>query len=113
MRSRIEGLLSSSHHVALVAETASGLAGWVTGEVRLSLGSEPRAEITGLVVDSDSRRSGIGSLLVAEIERWARDKGVQELFLRTNITRVESHPFYEHLGFVRAKTQHVYRKATP
>jgi hypothetical protein len=29
------------------------------------------------------------------------------------VTRQESHPFYERLGYVKAKTQHAYRKSLP
>ncbi len=110
MGRRLELLLSSQRHVALVAESAGALLGWGTGEVRLSLGSDPRVEITGLVVDADARRSGVGSLLVAAIERWALEHGFQEIFLRTNVARTESHPFYQRLGFERSKTQHAYKK---
>jgi hypothetical protein len=30
--------------------------------------------------------------------------------VRSNVTRTESHPFYERLGYARVKTQHAYRK---
>jgi hypothetical protein len=30
--------------------------------------------------------------------------------VRSNAARAESHPFYEALGYVRSKTQHVYTK---
>jgi hypothetical protein len=30
--------------------------------------------------------------------------------VRSNVARELSHPFYESLGYERAKTQHVYRK---
>jgi hypothetical protein len=35
---------------------------------------------------------------------------VTEISVRSNVVRLEFHPFYEHLGYRRAKTQHVYRK---
>jgi GNAT superfamily N-acetyltransferase len=110
MRRRLDLLLSSPRHVALVAGAEGALLGWGTGEVRLSLGSDPRVEITGLVVDAAARRSGVGSLLVAAIERWALENGFHEIFLRTNVARAESHPFYERLGFELSKTQHAYKK---
>lgn len=110
MGRRLELLLSSPRHVALVAESGGALLGWGTGEVRLSLGADPRVEITGLVVDAAARRSGIGTHLVSAIELWALEMGFQEIFLRTNVARAESHPFYERLGFERSKTQHAYKK---
>lgn len=109
-RARLQQLLASPGHVVLVAEVSGAVAAWATAEVRLSLGSEPRVEITGLVVTAAQRRSGIGRSLVAHIELWAIEKGCRELFLRSNVTRPEAHPFYERLGFERTKTQHAYRK---
>ena len=109
-RARLDGLLSSPSHLALVAEMAGAPVGWATAEVRLSLGLDPRVEITGIVVTAAIRRTGIGRLLVARIERWARERGCHELFLRSNVTRPEAHPFYERLGYERTKTQHAYKK---
>lgn len=110
MRSRLERLIDSAEHLAIVAEIEGVAAGWATGEVRLSLGSEPRVEITGLVVAEALRRGGVGRLLVENIEGWAIGKGCRELFLRSNVARPEAHPFYERLGYERTKTQHAYRK---
>jgi uncharacterized protein YciI/GNAT superfamily N-acetyltransferase len=107
---RLGRLIASSEHLAIVAELDGATAGWATGEVRLSLGSDPRVEITGLVVAAAVRRAGVGRFLVAQIEAWALEKGCRELFLRSNIARPEAHPFYERLGYERTKTQHAYRK---
>lgn len=109
-RTRLERLIASAEHRVLVAEVEDNVAGWATGEVRLSLGSEPRVEITGLVVGAAFRRAGIGRLLVARLEAWALERGCPELFLRSNVARPEAHPFYERLGYERTKTQHAYRK---
>jgi GNAT superfamily N-acetyltransferase len=109
-RVRLGRLLSSQSHLALVAEMAGSAIGWATAEVRFSLGSDPRVEITGLVVAAAHRRTGIGRLLVNQIERWAFENGCRELFLRSNVARPESHPFYERLGYERIKTQHAYKK---
>ena len=110
MRTRLERLIASPEHLVLIAEVGGNAVGWVTGEVRLLLASEPRVEITGLVVTYARRRAGIGRLLVARVELWALEKGCRELFLRSNVARPEAHPFYESLGYERTKTQHAYKK---
>jgi GNAT superfamily N-acetyltransferase len=110
MRARLERLIASPEHLALVAELDRVVVGWVTGELRLLLASDPRIEITGLVVAATVRRSGIGRILVSGVESWAREKGCLELFLRSNVARPEAHSFYEALGYQRTKTQHAYRK---
>ena len=48
--------------------------------------------------------------LVAAVERWAADRGLEEMAVRSNVIRTESHPFYERLGYARVKTSHIYRK---
>ena len=52
----------------------------------------------------------MGRRLVAEVETWAAGRGIRQMAVRSNVTRVESHPFYEQLGYTRTKTQHAYRK---
>ena len=110
IRGRLERLIASSEHIALVAQVDGTIAGWATGEVRLSIGADPRVEITGLVVSTASRRLGIGRLLVTHLEHWALEKRIYDLFLRSNVARSEAHPFYERLGYERTKTQHAYKK---
>lgn len=47
---------------------------------------------------------------MASAEGWALSSGFSSIRVRSNVTRAESHPFYERLGFARTKTQHVYSK---
>ena len=56
------------------------------------------------------RRGGRARRLVTAGERWAATQGAPVLAVHSNIARAESHPFYERAGYVRVKTQHVYRK---
>ena len=107
---RLQRLIASPEHIALVAQVNDIIAGWATGEVRLSIASDPRVEITGLVVATASRRFGIGRALVAQLERWALERRICDLFLRSNVARPEAHSFYERLGYERTKTQHAYKK---
>ena len=107
---RLSQLLPSRSAVVLVADTGADLVGWSSAEFRVSLETGMRVEITGLVVDPSSRRLGIGRLLVKHLESWAVEQGCATLLVRSNVTRQESHPFYEGLGYERTKTQHIYRK---
>jgi len=108
---RLAALLDSPKHAVLVVGAGDArLHGFVAVERRLVLETGERAEIVGLVVDVVARRGGVGRALVAAAERWSRALGMDELFLRSNIVRPEAHPFYESLGYVRTKTQHVYLK---
>jgi GNAT superfamily N-acetyltransferase len=110
MRVRLDRLLSSPIHTVWVAQNGDRLMGWITGEARVTLETGDRVEITGLVVDSTARRTGVGRLLVASVERWAKSRQCTQVVVRSNVSRSESHPFYENLGYARTKTQHAYRK---
>ena len=110
MKRRIEKLLQSSTYFLAVAEYQSRVIGWVAAEKRLLLESGERAEIVGLIVTSSARRRGTGLALVKAAEKWAMEQGMPSISVRSNVARVESHPFYERLGYVRTKTQHAYAK---
>jgi GNAT superfamily N-acetyltransferase len=113
----IRTVLGSEIAGAFVAVDGSGhVIGWAHVFMAPYIESGPNAEIGGLVVNEDARGSGAGRALVARVEAWARERGAQELNLRSNIIRDGAHEFYKHLGFEVQKTQHKFRKklsATP
>lgn len=107
---RLTRLLAREDQRILVGMLDQDLpAGWIHGAVQEPLESGPVCEILGLVVAERARGQGIGRALVEAIGQWARELGLP-LSVRSNVTRLESHPFYERLGFVRVKTQHAYRR---
>jgi GNAT superfamily N-acetyltransferase len=110
--SRLEGILNSPTQQVLVAVPAddSRIDGYIGVERRVLLQEDERAEITGLVVDSAARRSGLGRTLVNAAEQWALQHGLHTVVVRSNVARPESHPFYEGIGYQRTKTSHTYRK---
>jgi GNAT superfamily N-acetyltransferase len=112
MGDRLRRVLTGSGDLVLVAEQSpGGVVGWIHGSVQELLESGPRCEILGLVVTTEQRGIGIGRGLVEQLERWAQDQGLHQISVRSNVLRTESHPFYERMGYHRAKTQHAYRKS--
>ena len=110
MRAALGRLLADDRHFTAVAEEgADRLVGWMHVEHRTLMQSAERAELIELIVDASARRRGTGRALVDVAESWARSRGLASLTVRSNVTRELSHPFYEALGFVREKTQHLYR----
>jgi GNAT superfamily N-acetyltransferase len=108
---RLARLIGRDDQVVLAAVDGAGqVAGWIHGAEEDLVEAERRCEILGLVVDQRRRRSGIGQRLVAEVEAWAVQRGLREMSVRTNLARLESHPFYQSQGYRRVKTQAVYRK---
>jgi GNAT superfamily N-acetyltransferase len=110
---RLGSLVGRDDTVVLVAESEGEPIGWLhAAEVEI-LEYGRRCEILGLVVDARRRRSGAGRSLVAAAEAWGTARGLGQIAVRSNVTRAESHPFYERLGYERWKTQHAYRKPLP
>jgi len=110
-RARLDRALARADQAVLVAESSHGaIAGWIHVAEQSLLEVEPRCEILGLVVDGAQRRHGVGRQLIEAAEAWAGGRGLDEMAVRSNVIRAESHPFYERLGYVRVKTQHAYRK---
>ena len=109
---RLARLVGRDDQVVLAAVDEAGqVAGWIHGAEQDLVEAERRCEILGLVVDQRRRRSGVGRRLVAEVEAWAARRGLGEMSVRSNLARLESHPFYQSLGYRRVKIQQVYRKS--
>ncbi|MGH8062715.1 MAG: GNAT family N-acetyltransferase [Pseudoxanthomonas sp.] len=111
MAARMGVVISAGDRQVFVVDDGTRLLGWIGVELRTSLETGRKAEIVGLVVDAGVRRSGAGKALVAAAEAWVRQHGLDAVMVRSNAARVESHPFYEGIGFMRGKTQHVYFKS--
>lgn len=112
--SRLDMLLAQATTMYSWPHTAtdcSARLGWVGVERRNSLENGEKIEIVGFVVDAPARRLGAGQALLQSAERWARAQGFEALMVRSNVTRTESHPFYEKHGYARHRTQHVYARA--
>jgi ribosomal protein S18 acetylase RimI-like enzyme len=110
MSERLAHLLPRDDNAILVVVDGNSSVGWIHGAEHELLEVGRLCEILGLVVDPSTRRCGAGRALVASVEKWAASRGLTQVSVRSNIIRVESHLFYERLGYARVKTQHSYRK---
>jgi putative acetyltransferase len=63
-------------------------------------GAAVDAEVTGVYIHPSAARRGVGSLLLAELERRARGRGVGTLGLMSSLNAV---PFYETHGYERVE----------
>jgi GNAT superfamily N-acetyltransferase len=111
MAERLERLLGRAEDQVFVAEADTRVVGWIHCAEQELLEAGRRCEILGLIVDQAHRGQGVGRALVSAAEDWAVSRRLGQVSVRSNVVRIESHPFYERLGYVRAKTQHAYRKA--
>lgn len=110
MRQRIKSLSRRADHVVYVACAGGEVVGWIDVGATEHLQSEPYAEIGGLVVSSGVRGGGIGRRLVARAEKWAGERGLKSVLVRSQIAREGAHRFYLREGYERTKTSAVFKK---
>lgn len=100
MPARVTSLSNDPDVLVTVAEHQGRVAGVITGHVLRAIHkSEPVAMLTALAVLEEARGIGIGRLLVAHVEEWARARGARTISLTSALRRVEAHDFYRRLGY--------------
>lgn len=71
----------------------------ITFLVGLSQKGARRAQIEGVRVAQHRRGRGIGTMLIADAERRARNAGCRLMQFTTNKARRDAHRFYDRMGF--------------
>jgi GNAT superfamily N-acetyltransferase len=61
---------------------------------------ETSVELKRIFVRTDQRRQGLAKLIVQELEKIAREKGVKYALLETGIKQIEAINLYKNNGFV-------------
>ncbi len=84
---------------AFVAERRRSVVGFVSVSTRLHFTGAVDAYIGELVVADTAARTGVGRQLVAAAEAWARDRGLERIYLQTGAANVPARRFYTALGF--------------
>ena len=102
--------LSSEDGALFVADTGSGLIGWIHIYRTHVVQTEPFASVGGLVVDPLRRGTGVGRRLLEAAEQWASAGGLGTIRVRSNIVRSYAHQFYERSGFAVEKTSYTFIK---
>jgi GNAT superfamily N-acetyltransferase len=110
MRLRLAQVEQAAGHAVYVAVLDSRVVGWIHVCARMLVQVDRAVEIEGLVVDEPYRQRGIGHLLVQQVEQWARERGCDTVYVRSNVVRKGAHAFYEGLGYENIKTSLTFRK---
>lgn len=58
-------------------------------------------QIIALAVDKEYQNNGIGSHLLDQAEKYARNENIVSISLNSGFHREKAHIFYEHRGFVK------------
>lgn len=97
-------LRSDGTERVFVADVSGRLAGFASVQITESFAYvRPTAELTDIYVMPDSRRSGIGSQLLAAVIAHSEGEQASELFARVNVSNPGAKKFYESLGLQQAQ----------
>lgn len=110
LETRWKKLSSKYRHGFFVYEENKNILGWIHLEVVEDLIEEDKVEIKALVVEENSRGTGIGKALIASAEKWAKTYQLHTIYLNCNILRERTHNFYIREGFSNYKTSHFFEK---
>lgn len=87
-------------YIALARNELAGTLGLMIMD-NIGHGGAPIAVVENVVVDQGLRRQGIGRKMFAFAAEKAREKKCYKMILPSHFRLVESHPFYESLGFMK------------
>jgi predicted N-acetyltransferase YhbS len=94
--------VSQDPHTALFVGELDGV---VVGTALVSLcadvmfQSQPFAVVENIIVDSSSRNTGIGGVLMGEIESFCLNAECSKIMLLSSIDRIQAHRFFEREGY--------------
>ncbi|MBW4687917.1 MAG: GNAT family N-acetyltransferase [Komarekiella atlantica HA4396-MV6] len=101
---RLAKINHNNAHIVYVATLANEyVIGWVHAHISDLLIIPTQAILLGLVVEENYRSSGIGRILMQQIEQWASLAGCEGVMLRSSLRRKEAHLFYEKIGYTNIK----------
>lgn len=94
--------------VAYVALIDGAVVGWIQAHDRRLIQYPRVLEIGGIAVSAKHREKGIGRKLIEEVVNWGRVRGHALVWVRSGAQRLETHQFYEAVGFAREKTSYTF-----
>ena len=109
VEARIRDIIGRDDHLLLVVDFGVTV-GWVHAYEVSLVEAERFVEVGGLVVSDTARRRGSGTLLMIEVERWARERGIDMVRLRSRVKRKGAHRFYRAIGYREVKRQLLFEK---
>lgn len=108
-------VLSKRPSVTFLVGVGSGtVQGYAVGQLDASI--HPRnghlikrsGHILNIAVSRESRRTGVGTLLMNEIERRLREKSAQTIRLEVRASNTQAQHFYTKLGYRHTETVRLY-----
>lgn len=101
MEKQFTALQSKDTHILLCAADGNLLVGSAMGIICEELYGDcrPFLVIENMIVDRNSRNKGVGRVLIAQLERLAKERDCTQVILVTEANRTDACSFYESAGF--------------
>ena len=108
---RINELTKNSNtEVIVAANEENKIVGWTQLEISNFIFSNKTCNILGVFIDKNYRGNQIGRQLIEKAQEWAKRKGCISYRICSDITRIDSHAFYKHMGFKPIKTEQIFSR---
>ena len=106
---RFAAVIADPQQRLLVAEDRDGLAGMVLCSIGTSstLATAPAVVLSHLTVAANSRRGGVGRVLVAAATQWAEESDVDHVRVAVYASSREANRFFARLGFAPVSVNRV------
>lgn len=102
---KIQNVIKDDSQVIFVAEIGNKAVGYIHLVNYDVIYADNYKNCLGLAVDNDYKRMGIGSALLNQGEKWARENGAVGIRLCSGIERENAHKFYFANGYKENKIQ--------
>ncbi len=98
--------VTSDSAIVLVAEVEGNVVGYILAFINSYTFRKvnPIAEVENMFIDEEYRRSGIGSKLMAELKKIAKERGVRRLKVEAVAQNAKAINFYRSCGFETFET---------
>lgn len=104
-KEKLSQLLLSHQDKIYVAVEDENVVGYVHANDYDVIYMDHLKNIMGIAVHRDYQHMGIGSQLLSEVEKWAKETGASGVRLVSGESRKEAHQFYQHCGYTLSKKQ--------
>jgi len=93
--------VNSERFLSIVAEENGKVIGYLNGYIRKPsmIYKGVRAELDNMCVSEAARNKGVGSALMAEFKKWAKEKGAERLMVEAFSKNERALAFYAKNGF--------------
>lgn len=109
-RQRLKAILQNPAHHIFLALVDKRVVGYLHAGVYEQTFRPAITEVICIAVHSDSRKAGVGRMLMAACEEWAKEKGTDGIWLTSTFKRTGAHAFYEALGYTHVQDRKAFKK---